>query len=185
MLGLKKRIFLGNNMKHRIFGRKLGRNFNERKALWRSQVRSMFIYGKIKTTDAKAKSVVSLLEDISAKIMQKEDLVARRNLYRYLQNRTWVNNVFVTFKSVFVDQKSNFTKIIKLGRRRGDDALMVELSFVKPISFSKDKIKKEKVGKKVIKKVIKKDKVKKEKVVKEEKLKEVKPLKKVKKEIKK
>ncbi len=172
MLGLKRKVFLGNNMKHRIFGRKLGRNFNERKALWRSQVRSMFIYGKIKTTDAKAKSVLRLIEDISAKIMQKEDLIARRYLYRYLQDRTWVNNVFTTFKTVFVGQKSNFTKMEKIGRRYGDDALMVELSFVKPIAFSKDKAKEEKP-------------VKKEKVVKKEKLQKSKTPKKLKKEIKK
>ena len=148
MLGLRKRTFPGNNMKHRVFGKKLGRNFNERKALWNAQVRSMFIYGKIKTTNAKAKSVMSLVEDISSKIIQKEDLVARRYLYKYLQNRTWVNNVFTNFKAVFVDQKSNFTKIAKIGHRYGDDALIVELSFVKPITFSKDKIKPEKVEKK-------------------------------------
>lgn len=164
MLGLKKKAWPGNNMKHRIFGKKLGRNFNERKALWNAQVRSMFIYGKIKTTEAKAKSLAPLIEDISQKIISKPDLFARRYLYKYLQDRTWVNNVFNNFKIIFEGQKSNFTKITKIGHRFGDNSLIVELSFVKPATFSKTKIKEEKEEKtkKLIKKTSPKKAVKKE-----------------------
>ena len=124
-------------------GKKLGRNFNERKSLWTAQVRSMFIYGKIKTTEAKVKSVIPIIEKLCSNISSIAPLDARRLLYTYLQNRTWVNNVYTTFKKEFGERKSNFTKSLKLYRRYGDDALMVELSFVKPITFSKNKVKKE------------------------------------------
>lgn len=130
-------------MKHRILGKKLGRNIKERQSLWVSQVRSMFIYGKIKTTSAKAKSVLPFVEKLASDIITKPDLIIRRDLFKYLQDQTWVNNVITTFKSVFGTQTSNFTKITNIKRRMGDDALIVELAFIKPVTFSQEKVKKE------------------------------------------
>ncbi len=139
-------------MKHRILGKKLGRNFNERKALWTAQVRSIFIYGKIKTTSAKAKSVVPFVEKLASDIISKPELIAKRDLFKYLQDQTWVNNVYTEFKKVFGSQTSNFTRLINIKRRYGDDALIVELSFIKPITFSKTKIKKDPIKKETQKK---------------------------------
>lgn len=143
-------------MKHRIAGKKLHRNFDEKRALLRSLTRSMFTYGAIKTTDAKAKAIVSNIEKLANIIITKEELTAKRELFRVLQDQHWVNRVVANFKSVFADQKSNFTTIEKIKRRFGDDALIVKLSFVKPISFLpevKEEPKKEKVKKAVVKKV--------------------------------
>lgn len=122
-------------MKHRIFGKKLGRNHNERKALFNSLTKAIFISGSINTTQARATAIVSTVESLSNTIITKPDLIARRELFRVLQNQTWVNNVFKKFKETFGDQTSNFTKITKVKRRFGDDALIVKLSFVKPIKF--------------------------------------------------
>jgi large subunit ribosomal protein L17 len=156
-------------MKHRIFGKKLGRNHNERQALFKSLTKAMFISGSINTTEAKAKSVVSTIESLSNHIISKPELMAKRELFKTLQDQTWVNNVFKTFKEVFGDQTSNFTQITRLKRRFGDDALIVRLSFVKPIKFEQKKaevkkevkktVKKEtkKVVKKPVKKIIKKE----------------------------
>jgi len=148
-------------MKHRIFGKKLGRNHNERKALFSSLTKAMFINGSINTTQARATAIVSTVESLSNTIITKSDLVARRELFKILQDQTWVNNVFKTFKETFGQQSSNFTKITKVKRRFGDDALIVKLSFVKPVKFSiKKDIKPEtkKVDKKGLKtaKVVKK-----------------------------
>lgn len=122
-------------MKHRIFGKKLGRNHNERKALFNSLTKAMFINGSINTTQARATAIVSTIEKLSNTIITKPDLIARRELFKILQDQTWVNNVFKTFKETFGQQSSNFTKIAKVKRRFGDDALIVKLSFVKPIKF--------------------------------------------------
>ena len=151
-------------MKHRIFGKKLGRNHNERKALFNAQTRSMFIHGSIQTTEAKAKAIVSIIESLSNHIITKPELTVKRELFRYLQDQNWVNNVVKKFQEVFGQQSSNFTQITKVKRRFGDDALIVKLSFVKPIKFEKTNAKKivEKVDKKnppkksVVKKSIKK-----------------------------
>jgi large subunit ribosomal protein L17 len=137
-------------MKHRIFGKKLGRNHNERKALFNAQTRSMFIYGSIQTTEAKAQAVVSIIESLANTIITKPELIAKRELFRYLQKQSWVNNVIKTMKEVFTGQTSNFTRITRVKRRYGDDALIVKLEFTKPIKFEKNKPKKveEKTNKK-------------------------------------
>jgi len=145
-------------MKHRIAGKKLGRNFNERKALLKSLTRSMFTHGAIETTDAKVKAVVPMVEKLANIIMTKEELTAKRELFRVLQDQHWVNRVVANFKAVFGDQKSNFTTIQKIKRRYGDDALIVKFSFVKAVNFKpevKEEVKKEKPVKKV--KAVKKE----------------------------
>jgi len=152
-------------MKHRVFGKKLGRNHNERQALFRSLVKSMFIHGSINTTEAKAKAIVSTIESLSTTINSKDELIAKRELFKILQDQTWVNNVVKTFKEVFPGQTSNFTKISKVKRRFGDDALIVNISFVKPVKFQtkKEVVKKEsKETSKTKKEAKPKNKVKKE-----------------------
>lgn len=146
-------------MKHRIFGKKLGRNHNERKALFNAQIRSIFTYGSIKTTEAKAKSLLPLVENLSSIIIKRSDLDARRELFRYLQDQTWVNNVVTTLKSVYGEQISNFTTVKKIKRRQGDDSIIVQLSFNKPISFVKkaEKVEKKEEKKKEVKPKIKKE----------------------------
>ena len=166
-------------MKHRVFGKKLGRTHNQRQALLKNLTRSIFIHGSIKTTNAKAKAVRSLIEKLSTKIITKDELIAKRELFKILQDQTWVNNVVVEFKKVFGDQSSNFTKIEKIKFRYGDDALLVKLSFIKPIKFLvkkevKEEDKKDKKGKKTKeskkdKKVAKKETKKVAKKVKKEK----------------
>lgn len=122
-------------MNHRIFGKQLGRNHHQRQALIKSLSKSMFTYGAIETTQAKAKLVIPTVEDLANCIMTKDVIIAQRELSKYFQDRHFVKNVYDNFKSVFGDQKSNFTKFWKVKYRQGDDALIVKLSFVKPYSI--------------------------------------------------
>ncbi len=153
-------------MRHRMVGKKLGRNFNERKALLKSLTKSMFTYGSIETTEAKVKAVIPMVEGLANTIITKEELTAKRELFKVLQDQNWVNRVVANFKSVFGDQKSNFTAVTKIKRRFGDDALIVKYSFVKTVDFQPKKVE---VVKKDKKAVVKKEKpVKKVKAVKKE-----------------
>lgn len=122
-------------MRHRVFGKKLGRNHNQRQALFRNLTKSMFTYGSIETTDAKAKAVISTVERLSAWIMNKPELDAKRELFKVLQDQKWVNSAVANFKSVYLGQDSNFTKVTKIKRRQGDDALIVKLSFTKKVDL--------------------------------------------------
>ena len=124
-------------MNHRIFGKQLGRNHHERQALIKSLSKSMFTYGAIETTRSKAQLVIPTVEDLANCIMTKDVVIAQRELSKYFQDRAFVKNVYDTFKSVFGDQKSNFTKFWNVKIRQGDDALIVKLSFVKPYTIIK------------------------------------------------
>lgn len=156
-------------MKHRIAGKKLHRSFNERKALIKSLTRSMFTYGAIETTKAKVEAIVPTIEKLSNIIITKDELTAKRELYKVLQDQHWVNRVVVNLKSVFGDQKSNFTTIQKIKRRFGDDALIVKISFVKPVNFLPEKKENSEAKvKKTAKTIVKKESVKKIKAIKKE-----------------
>lgn len=126
-------------MKHRIFGKKLGRNHHERQALIRSLTKAIFIHGSIQTTMAKSELIVPKVESLSNIIMTKPELVAKRELFKTFQNPSWVNNIVKIMKETFSGQTSNFTKTVKVGKRFGDDSLMVKLSFVKPVKFETSK----------------------------------------------
>ena len=96
-------------MNHRIFGKQLGRNHHERQALIKSLSKSLFTYGAIETTRAKAQLVIPTVEDLANCIMTKDVIIAQREMAKYFQDRNFVKNVYDTFKSVFSGQTSNFT----------------------------------------------------------------------------
>lgn len=119
-------------MRHRIAGRQLGRNINERQSLYRSQLRSLFTSGYINTTAAKAKSILPLAEKIAAAAV-RADLTARRYIFTFFQDRNVVNNIVTAFSTTFPGQTQNFTQMNNVKRRFGDDALIVKLSFIKEV----------------------------------------------------
>lgn len=126
-------------MNHRKFGKKLGRNTKERQALFKSLAKSIFTYGVIETTQTKAKAVIPTIEKLASIIMTKDILISQRELSRYFQDRNLVKNIYSTFKSVFGDQTSNFTKFWNVKFRQGDNALIVKLAFIKPYSLNTKK----------------------------------------------
>jgi large subunit ribosomal protein L17 len=154
-------------MRHRISGRQLGRNINERQSLYRSQLRSLFTYGFINTTAAKAKSILPLAEKIAAAAV-RADLNSRRYIFTFFQDQNVVNNIVTAFSTTFKGQTQNFTQTHNVKFRQGDNALVVKLSFIKevkcvPAEISKadkkvasDKIKSSFGGKVSTKKVVKK-----------------------------
>lgn len=149
-------------MKHRVFGKQLGRNHNERQALLRSLVTSVFTHGQIETTSAKVQAVVPLVEKLCNVIITKNDLIARREVFKYLQDRNKTNLVVNTLKESFANQTSNFTKWTPVKRRQGDDALIVRYGFVKEIKFLKPEVKEDKKVKAPAKKATVKKTIKKE-----------------------
>lgn len=122
-------------MRHRKKGRKLGRNHHQRQALLKSLAKAVFTHGQIKTTLAKARAVLPLVEKMATKA-KAGDLAARRFLFKYFQDQHRVNLVVAAIQKAFPDSTSNFTKTVKLRRRLGDDALIVRFGFQKPVDFS-------------------------------------------------
>lgn len=118
-------------MRHKIAGKKLGRNHHQRQALFRTQARSMFTHGRIRTTQAKAKALIPLIEKLT-RLCQKTDLNSRRRLFAIFQDRQFVKNIAKAINLSFIDRHSNFTKISRLKHRLGDNALIVKLEFTRP-----------------------------------------------------
>jgi len=155
-------------MRHRISGRHLGRTINQRKNLYRIQLRSLFTYGFINTTVAKAKSILPLAEKISVAAV-KGDLISRRFIFTFFQDRNVVNRIVAAFSTTFPGQTQNFTQLKNVKYRQGDNALIVKLSFIKevnslPVIKEKEKKEVKKVVKKENKKVVTKKKTAKKEI---------------------
>lgn len=117
-------------MRKRIYGKKLGRGYGARRALIRSQIRSLVENGAIKTTKAKAKAVSSDVDKIM-RLVARDDVSSRRLVLARLGNDK------VTMKKLFGDymdhakaRKSGFTRIVILPNRKGDDAPMARLEWI-------------------------------------------------------
>ncbi len=103
-------------MKHSVYGKKLGRNKNQRTALFKNLVQSLILHGSIKTTESKAKAIKGLVDKIinqakKTNTQNKEKLVKDR--LPFLKNRN-----------------SGYTSVVRMGQRKGDGAMMVRLSLL-------------------------------------------------------
>lgn len=143
-------------MRHKVFGRKLNRDFKERKALFRSLISSLIVRGKIKTTYAKAKAVVSLLEKLVTKA--KEGSRSSINqISSFLNAKEPVKKLVDEIAPRFKDKIGGYIRLIRLGRRPGDNTQEVLMEWtVKEVPRSgiplRGKIKKIKPKKQVVKK---------------------------------
>lgn len=116
-------------MKHRVYGRKLGRNTNERQSLWRNLTRSLILSEGIKTTLAKAKSIKSQADKLLV-LAKSGTLVSRRRALQLLPDKAAVAKLFADLGPRAAKRGSGFTRIRRVGRRLGDNSLMVQIEFV-------------------------------------------------------
>lgn len=154
-------------MKKKVFGRKLSRNTNSRKALFRSLMRGLILNGEIKTTKPKAKAIVPMADKLML-LAKKGDLNARREALSILANdRDLVAKLFKDYEAFSKSKTSGFTRIIEATPRRGDNASMALISWANDNLSSKKednekkvtkKVKESKLVKKTEKKVVKKEK---------------------------
>lgn len=116
-------------MRHNVFGRKLNRDHNHRKALFRNLIASLVEYGSITTTMAKAKSVQAMADKLMTKA-KVGDVHNQRMIGRYLTKRSLVGKMVNELAPLTKTRTSGFTRIIKADFRRGDQAEMVQLEWV-------------------------------------------------------
>ena len=116
-------------MRHRKAGRKLGRTWEHRKAMFKNMARSLVEHERIQTTEAKAKELRKVADRLVS--MGLEDTVhARRKAFRVLEDRTLVHKLFSEIAPRFVDIPGGYTRIMKpAGPRRGDAAPMAIIEF--------------------------------------------------------
>jgi len=117
-------------MRHKVAGRKLGRNTSHRRALYRNLVTDLLGYEKITTTEAKAKEVRGLAEKMIT-LGKKAGLHSRRQALSFIIDKKVVDKVFTELASRYTERPGGYTRITKLGPRLGDGAAMVQLELVK------------------------------------------------------
>ena len=115
-------------MRHQKTGRKLGRTSSHRLATMRNMVSSLIEHGRIKTTDIKAKEL-RIVADKMVTLGKKGDLHARRRAMRTLRGKTIAKKLFDEVAPRFADVNGGYTRIIKFGRRSGDNAMMSFIEF--------------------------------------------------------
>ena len=109
--------------------RKLGRNSSNRKALFRSILTSFFKYGKIETTVTKAKEVASKSAQLIT-LAKRGDLHARRQVAAVLLDETVTKKLFEEIAPKYEGKNGGYTRIYKLGPRRGDAAEMAIIELI-------------------------------------------------------
>lgn len=95
----------------------------------RNLTSSLFIYEKIKTTLAKAKTARTLAERMIT-VSKEGDLTARRRLIKILPQKTAVKKAIEILGKKYKERNGGYTRIIKLGRRQGDGAEMAMIELV-------------------------------------------------------
>jgi large subunit ribosomal protein L17 len=116
-------------VRHARSGRKLGRDSSHRKALYANLAGALIEHGRIKTTEAKAKAVKPLAEQMIT-LGRRGDLAARRRAVSVLRSKDVVHQLFAEVAPRFADRPGGYTRIVKLGPRQGDAADMVYLELV-------------------------------------------------------
>lgn len=109
--------------------RKLGRNMGHRGAMLRNLATSLLKHERIETTEARAKEVNAIAEKMIT-LGKQGDLAARRHAMSYLLEEDVVNKLFTEIAPKYAERQGGYTRIIKVGYRRGDAAEMVLIELV-------------------------------------------------------
>lgn len=128
-------------MKKRISGRKLKRDTEARKALFRNLIASLIFHGKVKTTEAKAKSIKAAVEKLVTHA-KKNGESAYGLLLKRLVNKKAVERLINEIAPKFVNRPGGYIRVLRLGARLKDSAPMVLMAWteeVAAISFKEPK----------------------------------------------
>ena len=125
-------------MRHYKKGRKLGTDWSHTKAMKRSLVASLFLNDRIKTVESRAKEIRGDVDKIIT-WAKRGDLHSRRLAIAYLNDKELVREIFEKVEQgMFKDRPGGYTRIMKLGYRKGDNAPMVIMELVtEPVVFKK------------------------------------------------
>ena len=121
-------------MKKRVFGRKLSRERDSRRALFRSLTAALVTHGKIETTKAKAKAIQPMVDKLVTLAREGSTTSLRRAYAKLGNDKKTAKRLFEEVGPVFAKRNSGFTRIINLGTRKGDRAEMVRLEWVEIIT---------------------------------------------------
>lgn len=109
--------------------RKLGRSTDQRIAMFRSLTTNLLKYGKIETTVTRAKETRKFAERMIT-LGKRGDLHARRQALAFITEETVVTNLFETIAPKYAERNGGYTRIMRVGPRRGDAAELAIIELV-------------------------------------------------------
>lgn len=114
-------------MRHRVYGKHLGRNKNERQNLFKGLVYSLFQTGTIQTSEAKAKAIKPLIDKVVtlAKHKQAED-----QLKSFLTDKNLRERLIKEIVPKLGTRTSGYAKFVRMGTREGDQTTMIKISLI-------------------------------------------------------
>jgi large subunit ribosomal protein L17 len=129
-------------MRHSKSGRKLGRSYSHRKALMKNLATSFFTYGRLRVTMGMAKEL-QMVADHMVTLAKRGDLHARRQAITMTHDDAVVSRLFSEIAPWYKERQGGYTRIMKIGPRPGDNALMAYIELVdrKPLGEIKKVIK--------------------------------------------
>ena len=117
-------------MRHNYKGRKLGTDFSHTKAMKKSLVNALFLNDRIKTVESRAKEIRPNVDKIIT-WAKKGDLHSRRLAIAALGDKELVREIFEKVEQgMFADRQGGYTRIMKLGNRKGDNAPLMRIELV-------------------------------------------------------
>lgn len=132
-------------MRHRVKGRKLGRTAEHRKAMLSNLVTSLLAVESLTTTVAKAKEARSLAERVIT-FAKRGDLASRRRVLQTVRDKSVVKKLFEDIAPRFSGREGGYTRIVRLGPRKGDCAELAILELTPSAAAEERKEKSEKKG---------------------------------------
>lgn len=134
-------------MRHRKVSRKLGRDVEHHWAILGNQVKDLLKHGRIITTLAKAKELRRIADKMIT-LAKKGDLASRRRALAFIKDKAVVRKLFNEIREKYIDRSGGYTRIIKIGQRRGDGSNIAIVELVEEkLSTKESKIKKERIRK--------------------------------------
>ncbi|CCY01805.1 50S ribosomal protein L17 [Prevotella sp. CAG:924] len=131
-------------MRHNKKFNHLGRTASHRSAMLANMAISLIMHKRITTTLAKAKALKKYVEPLITRC-KSDTTTDRRVVFRYLQNKYAVKELFSTVSEKVGDRPGGYTRIIKLGSRLGDGA---DMAFIELVDFDENMAKAPKAEKK-------------------------------------
>ena len=131
-------------MRHNKKFNHLGRTASHRASMLANMASSLIMHKRITTTLAKAKALKKYVEPLITR-SKSDTTTSRRVVFRYLQDKYAVKELFGTIAAKVADRPGGYTRVIKLGLRQGDAA---EIAFIELVDFDENMAKAPKAEKK-------------------------------------
>jgi len=130
-------------MRHKVGFNRLDRKQSHRKAMLRNMAISLLRYERIETTKAKALEVRKVVEKMITRA-KTDSVHDRRIIAKDVNDKAVLNKLFTEISPMFAERKGGYTRILKIGLRKGDAAEMVILELVEKTAAPEKAAKKDK-----------------------------------------